>query len=91
MPEGHHNWFNARGIDDVNNGKFYFDLPKGRHRYRRCNGIHTKKSPLGKPWNQVWDEWIGRHPYAGPDEILAQLNKMAKDAGIDYYRAIPKK
>ncbi|MBC2582560.1 hypothetical protein, partial [Clostridium sp. DJ247] len=90
LPEEHHEWFKDHGINDVNKGEFYFDLDKGIHRLKKDNGIHTKNSPLGKPWNRVWEDWMENHEEAGARQILEQLDHMAEKAGIEQFRAKPK-
>ncbi len=90
LPEEHHEWFKEHGITDVNKGEFYFDLDKGIHRLKKDNGIHTKNSPLGKPWNKVWDKWKKKNEDATAKDIIEQLNHMAEKAGIEQFRAKPK-
>ncbi|CUU50353.1 RHS repeat-associated protein [Clostridium beijerinckii] len=90
LPEEFDDWFASRKID-VNSGEYYFDLPADVHRLKEGNGIHTNNSPLKKEWNTIWHEYTINNPNATKEQILAKLDKMAKKAGIDKYRAVPKK
>ncbi|WP_238858897.1 RHS repeat-associated core domain-containing protein [Clostridium sp. YIM B02569] len=90
LPEEFDDWFVSRKID-VNSGEYYFDLPADVHRLKEGNGIHTNNSPLKKEWNTIWHEYTINNPNATKEQILAKLDKMAKKAGIDKYRAVPKK
>lgn len=82
-------WFTKRGID-VNSGEYLYDLPKDIHRLKEGNGIHTNNSPLGEEWNSAWKHYKVQNPYATKSQIIDQLHKMAKDAGIESYQAIKK-
>ncbi|MEH6891816.1 hypothetical protein V7024_19425 [Bacillus sp. JJ864] len=90
LPEQFSQWFKDHGID-VNDPKYYYDLPKGLHRLKEFGGIHTNKSPLGKHWNRIWKEWVKDHPNATAQQIEDQLNYMVKEAGMTPYQAKPKK
>lgn len=52
LPEQFNEWFSDHGVD-VNNPKFYYELPEGLHKLKEYNGIHTNNSPLGKNRNAV--------------------------------------
>ena len=44
---------------DVNNLKYYYNLPKSKH--TRKPGIHTNSSRTGKNWNKTWSgilDWV---------------------------------
>nr|WP_279233570.1 DUF2380 domain-containing protein [Clostridium estertheticum] len=90
LPEKYKEWFEDKRME-VNSGEYFFDLPKDVHRLKDGNGIHTNNSPLGKEWNTIWHEFKRDRPNATKEQILAKLNKMAKKAGIEKYRAVLKK
>ncbi|MDR4190757.1 carbohydrate binding domain-containing protein [Bacillus pseudomycoides] len=90
LPEQFSPWFKEHGID-VNDPKYYYDLPRGLHKLKVDNGIHTNKSPLGKNWNRIWKEWIAEHEDATAQEIEDKLNSMVEGAGMKPYQAKPKK
>ncbi|MDC2867298.1 carbohydrate binding domain-containing protein [Bacillus sp. BP-3] len=90
LPEQHSQWFKEHGID-VNDPKYYYDLPEGLHRLKAFNGIHTNKSPLGKNWNRIWKEWIAENENATAKQIEDKLNSMVEEAGMKPYQAKPKK
>lgn len=82
--------FERIGIKDINDGRYYYDLPVDLHRYKSGKGIHTYASGLGKPWNQVWKEWLSKHPEATVADVEAKLADMERKAGIAEYRAVKK-
>ncbi|MEH7038587.1 carbohydrate binding domain-containing protein [Bacillus pseudomycoides] len=90
LPEQFSQWFKEQGID-VNDPKYYYDLPRGLHKLKVDNGIHTNKSPLGKNWNRIWKEWIEENEDATAQEIEDKLNSMVEGAGMKPYQAKPKK
>ena len=89
VPEEFSEWFRKRGID-VNDGKYYYDLSKGKHRLISDNGVHTNSSAHGKTWNKVWEEWIDLHDNATAEDIMKQLQIMAEKEGIKKYAAVKK-
>ncbi|MBJ8030940.1 carbohydrate binding domain-containing protein [Bacillus cereus group sp. N21] len=90
LPEQFSPWFKEHGID-VNDPKYYYDLPRGLHKLKVDNGIHTNKSPLGKHWNRIWEDWIEEHPKATAQQIEDKLKSMVEGAGMKPYQAKPKK
>ena len=69
LPEEHRIWFESHGVNNIDNGAYYFDLPKDVHRLKSGNGIHTKNNSLGKTWNATWNEYINSHPNANKKDI----------------------
>ena len=89
MPEQFMNNFKRAGFteDEIRGSDYYFDIPKDKHRAKAGEGIHTNSSKTGMNWNATWKQFFKDHPDATKKQIIAQLDKMAKDFGIDSYRA----
>jgi preprotein translocase subunit SecA len=81
--------FEKYGLD-VRDPQFFFDVPPEKHIYKSGGGIHTNSSPLGSHWNKVWKNFFDYITDPTRELILRQLDKMAKKAGIEKYRARPK-
>lgn len=62
FPEQHAGRFKDLADIDVNNPKYYYNLPKNKHTTKP--GIHTNSSRTGQNWNKTWDG------------ILDQVEKM---------------
>ncbi|MGE7911041.1 DNRLRE domain-containing protein [Lysinibacillus xylanilyticus] len=90
LPEQHAKWFIDHGVD-VNDPKYYYDLPVDVHMRKAGNGIHTNESPLGRHWNAVWKEYMDDNPNATPKQIEEQLKYMTDICGITHLQAQPKK
>ncbi len=89
--EEYKEWFGERGID-VNDPRYFYDLPTGKHRFKNSNGIHTTNSPLGGEWNAEWSKFItqNKDTTVGRMQIIGKLKEMERKAGIEKYRAVKK-
>ncbi|MDD1505808.1 DNRLRE domain-containing protein [Lysinibacillus sp. CNPSo 3705] len=90
LPEEFHDWFKDQKVD-INDPKYYYDLPKEIHRLKVGDGIHTNNSPLGNNWNAVWKEFIADNPHATKEQIEEQLKYMTDTCDITHLQAQPKK
>ena len=99
LPEEFKDWFQSRKYTgklnngqklDINSGEFYYDLPKGIHRLKSGHGIHTKNSYAGITWNKAWSNYINKNPNASAEDVLNQLEKMAKQFKISKFKAVKK-
>jgi RHS repeat-associated protein len=60
-------------IDD-----YTIPLPKGTHRLKAYDGIHTGPNS----WNKRWDDFFKKYPNAGREQILNHMNKLRKEFGV---------
>lgn len=87
LPVEHLEWFDSKGIN-IDDGKYYFDLPPELHRYKDGHGIHTLSSYAGRTWDSAWDEFIDENPDATVSVIEKFLNDLAEEFQISAYRAV---
>ena len=90
LPEEHRTWFESHGVTDIDNGKYYFDIPKDKHRLKVGEGIHTNNNAAGMTWNASLSEFITNNPNANLSEIEQKLDELAELYEIIDYRAIKK-
>ena len=81
-------WFVKQGITDIDDGRYYFDIPPEKHIYKSGNGIHTNTNRAGKTWNASWKDFKKANPNATPEEIEAELDRLAELYEISQYRAV---
>lgn len=76
---------------DVNNPKYYYNLPKGRH--TKIPGVHTNSSRTGKNWNKTWSgildkvESLNLSQNDAKDFLEARLRELARKERIGKYNA----
>ncbi len=63
---------------DINDPQFTVKLPKGKHRLKAGNGIHTGPDN----GNKRWDDFFEENPDPSREEILDNMNKLRKEFGI---------
>ena len=81
---------NIAGID-VNNPKYYYNLPKGKH--TKKPGIHTNSSRTGQNWNKTWAgildkvEEMNLSKAEAKDFLEARLRELARKERIGKHNA----
>jgi len=84
LPRDFEAFFAKRGID-IHDPSNMFLLPSDLHT-NLPNGIHTKTGNVEIDWNTAWEQWISDHRNASAKEIYDELDRLAKEFGIDPYR-----
>ena len=76
---------------DVNNPKYYYNLPKSKH--TRKPGIHTNSSRTGKNWNKTWSGILDRvekmklSKNEAKTFLEARLRELARKERISKYNS----
>ncbi len=76
---------------DVNNPKYHYNLPKGKH--TKKPGIHTNSSRTGCNWNKTWGgildsvEKMNLSKAESKDFLEARLRELARKERISKYNA----
>jgi rhs family protein len=76
---------------DVNNLKYYYNLPKSKHTWKP--GIHTNSSRTGKNWNKTWSgilDWVEKMKLSKSEAktfLEARLRELARKERISKYNS----
>ncbi len=69
-------WFKARGVDI---DSFTVKLSADEHRW-----IHNEYK-----WNDLWKDFMRKNPKASPAEIIAQMQELQKQVGLEGLEVVP--
>jgi hypothetical protein len=71
LPRQFEKFFKKAGLDIE---EFVIPLEKEFHKT-----LHGKGGTIAESWNGKWGAFFGRHPNAGPDEILAEYGRLFRE------------
>ena len=77
LPQEFEEWFGAQGLK-VQDPTFLRCVPKGCHRLKSDNGLHTNQNGPGTNYNALWAQFRRTNPSATAQQMLDQLAQLAQ-------------